>query len=89
MFPLAPWFATNPHRPQPAMGGAPGQTTGLWTFILRVVVKALAEEERVTGAVGDVLQTNATADEEDAVPLSRGRSGRPPVWTDRFPALPP
>src|SRR5262245_32701174 len=50
-----------------------GPNNGLLAAVFRIVMKALAKEERVTGAVGDVRQPNAAANEEDAVPGHAGR----------------
>src|SRR5262249_24560082 len=45
-----------------------GPNNGLLSVEFRIVMVALAEEDRVAGAVGDVLHANATVNEEDAVP---------------------
>src|SRR4051812_19300027 len=42
----------------------------------RVVVEALAEEERVAGAVRDVVQANVAAEVEGAVPADAGKGRR-------------
>ena len=41
-------------------------------------MEALAEEQRVIGAVGYMLQTNTTVNEEDAVPRHSGKLGLRP-----------
>src|SRR5207249_2784114 len=53
---------------------------GLTQVVFGIVVVALAEEERVTGAVADVGQANVAVDEEDAVP----RHARIIRWTARM-----
>src|SRR5262249_8010599 len=56
--------------PLPNVGerGCSRPNNGLLAAVFRIVMEALAEEERATGAVLDVQQANAAANEEDAVP---------------------
>src|SRR5262245_20705846 len=54
-----------------------GPKFGLLAVEFRVTMVALAEEERVAGAVGDVPNTNVAANVEDAVPGHAGRMDRP------------
>src|SRR5262249_12824794 len=51
-------------------------------LVFRVVVKPLTEEERVTGAVGNVRHANVAADEEDAI-LAQSRKIRQPAGQNR------
>src|SRR5829696_186971 len=50
-----------------------GPNIGTQAVEFRIVMVALAEEKRVAGAVGDIFQTNATANEEDSI---AGHSGK-------------
>src|SRR5262249_24602697 len=54
-----------------------GPNIGTAAVEFRIVMDALAEEERVAGAVGDVRQADAAVNEEDAVPGHAGRTNRP------------
>src|SRR5262245_37781746 len=54
-----------------------GPNQGLLAIVFRVSMETLAEEERATGAVGDVRNTQAAVNEEDAVPGHAGRMNRP------------
>src|SRR5262249_13911360 len=60
--------------PQCAYGKYSGQKNGLEAVEFRVTMVALAEEEGVSGAVGDVLKANAAVNPEDAVPRYAGKS---------------
>src|SRR5262245_37750899 len=53
----------------------------------RITMVALAEEERVTGAVGDVRQANAAVKKEDAVPAQSGIIRRIAISTRPFAAV--
>src|SRR5262245_51965338 len=54
--------------PQFAYRKCSGLQNGLADVELRIAMVALAEQERETGAVGDVLKANAAVDPEEAVP---------------------
>src|SRR5439155_6706912 len=66
----------EPPPPPAGHGGRVGPDRGSLAFVFRVVVEALAEEKRVTGAVGDVREANVAADEEDAVLAQAGKVRR-------------
>src|SRR5262249_16960124 len=51
-----------------AYGRSSRQYHGLEEVVFRIAVVALAEEERVAAAIGDIRQANAAVNEEDAVP---------------------
>src|SRR5262249_62079464 len=56
----------------------PKKKKGLKAIVFRIPMVALAEQEGVTGAVGDVRNANTAVDPEDAVPRRRtARSKRP------------
>src|SRR5262245_19110045 len=57
----------TPHPPL-GRGRRTGENNVVQAVEFRITMVALAEEERVAGAVGDVLHANATVNEEDAVP---------------------
>src|SRR5262249_29210238 len=54
-------------------GSYSGRNNGLTAVVFRITMVALTEEERVRGAVGDVLNANAAVNPEDAVPRYTGR----------------
>src|SRR5262249_3637349 len=88
--PVVDWCSTVKsdvcHDPRRAHGETPlpelsdgsdsGQNNGLAAVEFRITMVALAEEQRVTAAVGDVRQANAAIDEEDAVPAQAGKIRR-------------
>src|SRR5947208_16161534 len=65
--PAGPLSGDEPPSPPASHGRSVLPDQGSLAFVFHVFMKALAEEERVTGAVGNILQPNATADEDDAI----------------------
>src|SRR4029453_10823234 len=58
--------------PPAGQGTNGGHVNGLLEAVLRVEMIALAEEKRVTGAVGDLCQANAAIKGKDAVATQAG-----------------
>ena len=56
-------------------GSDSGQDNRLEQIKLGIVMEALAEEERLTAAVGDLGEANGAVDEEDAVPRDARKIG--------------
>src|SRR5205809_4017235 len=54
--------------PKLSDGSGSGQNNGLAEVEFRVIMVALAEEERGSGPVGDVRKANAAVNVKDAVP---------------------